>query len=74
MPRYNIAQAKAQFSELVARAVAGEDVIVARGNKPLLRLVPLAPDAGPRRPGSARGRLWVAEDIDAPLDDFAEYR
>ncbi len=74
MPRYNIAQAKARFSELVARAVAGEDVVVARGNKPLLRLVPLAQAAGPRRPGTAQGRVWMADDFDAPLDDFAEYR
>lgn len=76
MDHYNIAQAKAQFSELVQRALAGEDVVIARDNKPLLRLVPLqAARSGPRQPGSAKGLIKsIAPDFDAPLDDFAPYR
>ena len=73
MPRYNIAQAKARFSELVNQALAGEEVVVARDNKPLLKLVPYQNSSTPRKPGSARGQIWVADDFDAPLDDFAEY-
>jgi prevent-host-death family protein len=74
MSSYNVAEAKAKLSELIARAVAGEEVIVSRDHKPLVRLQPLAPDKGPRRPGSARGEVWIADDFDAPLDDFADYR
>lgn len=70
MPRYNIAEAKARFSELVRRAVSGEEVIVARDNKPLLSLVPVARAAGRRTPGSARGRVWTSPDFDQPLPDF----
>ena len=73
MPRYNIAQAKARFSELVNKALAGEEVVVARDNKPLLKLVPYQDASTPRKPGSARGRIWIADDFDAPLNDFAEY-
>lgn len=40
----NIAEAKAKLSELVARAEAGEDVVLARNGKPVLRLQLLAPD------------------------------
>lgn len=41
MPRFNIAEAKAHLSELIQKALNGEEVIIARDNKPLARLVPL---------------------------------
>jgi prevent-host-death family protein len=71
---YNIAQAKARFSELVDRALAGEDVVVARDHKPLLKLVPLRDHSQPLKPGSAWGRILMADDFESPLDDFKEYR
>jgi prevent-host-death family protein len=70
MARFNIAEAKARFSELVEKALAGEEVIVSRDNRPLLKLVPLGANARPRTPGSARGQIWMAPDFDAPLPDF----
>jgi prevent-host-death family protein len=73
MARYNIAQAKARLSELVDRAMAGEEVIIARDNKPLLKLVPYHDPRRKLKPGSARGQIRMAEDFDAPLDDFKEY-
>ncbi|HSI58361.1 MAG TPA: type II toxin-antitoxin system prevent-host-death family antitoxin [Ideonella sp.] len=75
MAQYNIAQAKAQFSELVQRALAGEEVVIARDNRPLLRLSPLASAGrGARQPGSAKGLIKsMAADFDAPLDDFADH-
>lgn len=47
-----IAEAKAHFSELVARAEAGEEIVISRGNRPVARIVPLGAKA-PRRPGIA---------------------
>jgi prevent-host-death family protein len=74
MAQFNIADAKARFSELVDKAVAGGEVIIARDNKPLLKLVPLGADARPRRPGSGRGQIWMSKDFDAPLPDFDDYQ
>ncbi len=74
MAIYNIAQAKARFSELVDKAMAGEDVIIARDHKPLLKLVSFNDPSRPLKPGSARGQIWIADDFDAPLEDFKEYR
>ncbi|MGY0195662.1 type II toxin-antitoxin system Phd/YefM family antitoxin [Leptothrix sp. BB-4] len=76
MPQhYNIAQAKAQLSELVQRALAGEDIVIARDNRPLLRLTPIVPARAVRRPGSAATEVvQLADDFDAPLDDFSAYR
>lgn len=74
MSQFNIADAKTHFSELVQKAMLGEEVIIAKDNKPLLRLAPLTPPARPRQPGSAKGRiLHMAEDFDATPDDFKDY-
>ena len=70
--RYNIAEAKAHFSELVQAAMLGKDVVIAKGNKPVLRLVPLTPPRVARRPGSARGSVWMAPDFDATPEDFKD--
>lgn len=73
MARYNIAEAKAKFSELVDKAIAGEEVVIARANKPLLKLVPYYGRRRRLKPGSAKGQIWMSDDFDAPLDDFKEY-
>ena len=73
MAQFNIAEAKARFSELVEKALAGDEVIVARDNKPLLRLVPLG-EVTARKPGTARGQMRMSKDFDEPLPDFEKYR
>ncbi len=72
----NIAEAKSRLSRLVERALAGEEVVIARANKPLVRLAPLESAArSPRKPGSGAGELVrIAPDFDAPLEDFGGYR
>ena len=72
MPTYNITEFKAHLSILVNRALEGEEIIVARGNRPLLKLVPIEP-RGKRMPGSARDKVKLAEDFDTTPRDFAEY-
>ena len=73
MPQFNVAEAKARFSELVQKAVSGEEVVIAKDNRPLLRLVPLVVPGGRRKPGSAKGRIWMAPDFDRTPEDFGEY-
>ena len=68
---YNVAEAKANFSTLVRKALQGEEVVIARDNKPLLRLVPVGVPS--RAPGTAKGQIVIADDFDAPLEDFADY-
>lgn len=72
--RFNVAEAKARFSELVRKALSGEEVVIARDNKPLLKLVPLDERRGPRRPGSAKGKVRMAPDFDATPSEFDDYR
>ncbi|MFY9975107.1 MAG: type II toxin-antitoxin system prevent-host-death family antitoxin [Chromatiaceae bacterium] len=74
MSQYNIAEAKAQLSELTRRAIAGEEVVIARDNTPLVRLVPVQAASGPRHPGSGKGQLiWMAPDFDATPEGFEDY-
>ncbi|MFN8224846.1 MAG: type II toxin-antitoxin system prevent-host-death family antitoxin [Gaiellales bacterium] len=63
----NIHEAKTHFSKLVERAAAGEEIVIAKAGEPRARLVPLAP-APPRRrkPGSMKGKIWLAPDWDSP--------
>ena len=74
MQQFNISEAKSHFSELVKIAMLGEEVVIARGNKPLLRLVPIAPNERIRKPGSAKGQILnIASDFDELAADFKEY-
>lgn len=68
----NVAEAKARLAELLRRVDAGEEIVIARDHKPVARLVS-ARLPGSRKPGSARGRVTMAPDFDAPLADFEEY-
>jgi prevent-host-death family protein len=74
MSQFNIAQAKSQFSELVRKALAGEEVIIARDNEPLIKLVPIRKTQGKRKPGSAKGKLVsLAKDFDDIPEELKEY-
>ena len=63
----NIYEAKTKLSHLVERAAAGEEIIIAKDGKPLARLVALNKARPQRRPGVGRGKVWIADDFDAPL-------
>lgn len=63
-------EAKTELSRLVERALAGEEVIIARAGVPVVRLVPVA-TAGKRKLGQWAGRVCMADDFDAPLSEAA---
>jgi prevent-host-death family protein len=67
MTTINIYDAKTQLSKLVEQAAAGEDVIIARGGKPVARLTRLQPAKRTIRFGLLKGKVKVAADFDAPL-------
>jgi prevent-host-death family protein len=69
----NIHEAKTHFSKLIERVRLGKEVIVAKAGTPVARLVPLEAPPRQRQPGSARGKIEIGEDFDAPLPpDIAE--
>jgi prevent-host-death family protein len=59
----NLHDAKTNLSQLVDRAAASEEIVIAKAGRPMARLVPLAERTAPRVPGPLKGRL------DFPLDE-----
>lgn len=68
----NMHQAKSSLSRLVERALAGEDVVIARNGEPLVRLVPLPKNREPRMPGRSKGRVWMAPDFNTMSEEELE--
>lgn len=73
MKHVNVAEAKARLSELIDAAVRGEEIVIARRNKPVVRLTVVNAARIKPRAGTLRGTVWMAADFDAPLPDFADY-
>ncbi len=67
MTRITVHAAKTQLSRLIARALAGEDVVIARGATPVVRLVPVGAPTPKRTPGTLRGQLRVTAAFFEPL-------
>lgn len=68
-----IGEAKTNFSKLVRRAEAGEEIVVLRGAQPVVRIVPLKKGGGVTGRGSMKGEIRIGPDFDEPLEEFAEY-
>jgi prevent-host-death family protein len=66
--KVNVQEAKTHLSRLLARVEAGDEIVIARGGRPIARLISIS-RAPVRTPGSARGEFSVPEDFDAPLPD-----
>lgn len=67
----NIHDAKTRLSELLVRVAQGEEIVIAKANKPVARLVAFDQQRGPRTFGSYRQKIWLSADFDAPLgEDF----
>jgi len=65
--RVTIHAATTTLSQLIERAHAGEDVVIARGDLPVARLIPIIGTAPKRRPGTLRGVVKVPKSFFEPL-------
>lgn len=66
MDSFNVHEAKTHFSRILAKVLAGEEVVIAKAGRPIARIVPIR-SMELRRPDTEKGVLWVAEDFDSPL-------
>jgi prevent-host-death family protein len=72
----NMHTAKTTLSRLVERALAGEEVIIARNGMPLVRLVPVPQKSEARVPGRSKGKIWMSPDYeltDEEIDEFERW-
>ncbi len=68
MAQFSVHDAKTNLSRLIATALEGGEVVIARGNVPVVRLVPFAP-RGKRCFGALKGKIAMDARFDAPLPE-----
>ncbi len=67
MVQVTVHKAKTNLSKLIQRACEGEDVVIARRDQPMVRLVPITPAKPKRVFGSMKGEVWVDDGFFDPL-------
>ena len=68
--KINIHQAKTHLSRLIEDVANGNEVLIAKGGRPMARLVPLGRDDSPRRAGVLKGKLKISDDFDLAVAAF----
>jgi prevent-host-death family protein len=69
MTQMNVHEAKTHLSKLLDQAMAGEEVVIMRSGKPLVRLMPVETAPAPRVLGTAKGDFVMPADFNEPLPD-----
>jgi prevent-host-death family protein len=70
----DITEAQKRFLEIIHAAERGEAVIITKNDHPVVHIVAATPVKHQPTFGSAQGLMTIADDFDAPLDDFREYQ
>ena len=70
MTQLDISQAKSDFLNLLDLALQGEEIVITQDDQPVAKISPIK---RPLKRGSAKGKLWMSEDFEEPLEDFQEY-
>ncbi len=65
----NIHDAKTHFSRLINQALKGEEIVIARDGKPLIRPVPFSEEPQTRKGGQFKGIIQISDDFDASLPE-----
>jgi antitoxin (DNA-binding transcriptional repressor) of toxin-antitoxin stability system len=73
MERYSLREAQDHLQQLISDARHGKTVLILDEDEGAVQLVPVTVSLKPRKAGSARGKIKMAADFDAPLADFNEY-
>jgi prevent-host-death family protein len=68
MTEVGVHEAKTHLSRLLRRVALGEEIVIAKGGRPVARLVPISTPER-RELGRDRGRVRISEDFDAPLPE-----
>ena len=67
MSVFTIQEVKIHLSQLLDRVRQGEEIIISKGRQPIARLVPVIQKAKRQTPGTARGKIRIHKNFDAPL-------
>jgi prevent-host-death family protein len=67
MKTITIHKAKTQLSKLIEQACHGEEIVIARGSEPVVRLVAIQNPKGDRKPGALKGKIRIGPEFFEPL-------
>jgi antitoxin (DNA-binding transcriptional repressor) of toxin-antitoxin stability system len=73
MSSVTLQEARTRLAELIEQLQPDEEFVITDQGKPVARVKKAGETSGPRKAGSAAGKIWIAPDFDAPLEDFKEY-
>ena len=73
MHQVSIEEARSTLPDLIEAAVGGDEVLIAKDDQNIVKLVPVSGTKPVPQFGSAKGLITMADDFDAPLEDFDEY-
>ncbi len=73
MSKVSIWQAKTNLSQLIQKALNGEEVIISKRDKSLVKLVPIKGEVKKRLLGLFEGKIWMSDDFNEIPEDFEEY-
>jgi antitoxin (DNA-binding transcriptional repressor) of toxin-antitoxin stability system len=75
MTTVTIEEAQSHLPELIGKLVPGEEILIIRNAQPIAKLIlAISPAGASRQPGGLKDKiLYMAEDFDAPLEEFREY-
>jgi antitoxin (DNA-binding transcriptional repressor) of toxin-antitoxin stability system len=69
-----IEEAQAQLPKLIHNLLHGEELTITENDQPIAKLTRSPRTSWPCEPGSAKDKNhWMADDFDAPLEDFKDY-
>ena len=73
MHALKLKDAEPQLAELIDKVARGDDVVITVGDGAAFKIVPVQMEEPRPTFGSAKGLIEMADDFDAPLDDFEPY-
>ena len=71
MQTVTVKEAAEKLTDLIDAALRGEEIVITKGDR-IIQLTPKQPVKN-RKPGSAKGQVWMSDDFDEPLEDFKDY-
>ncbi len=73
MQQIDLNEAKKHLTDLIEMALGGEEVVITQDDQPVLKIARIPAPKTRRKAGSAKGLIVMADDFDAPLEEFQEY-
>lgn len=70
MTRLDIERAKSNLSKILELAIKGEEIVITQEDKAVAKISPIK---RPLKRGTAKGKVWMSDDFDEPVEDFQEY-